>query len=181
MISCNEISAPDGASPLCWKLYTNEPINCAKDTLQIVRYYELRWRVEEFHKAWKSAGTQVESFRLQTRNNLEKIIVVTAFIAVRLLQLRELVGNKEKAKSVICEQYFSPLEWKLIWSKTERNTLPKEPPSMFWAYYALAKLGRWHDSKETGIVGWEALWDGWFALDKLLEGAKFMQQQIKEM
>jgi len=28
---------------------------------------------------------------------------------------------------------------------------------MFWAYYALAKLGRWHDSKRTGIVGWEAL------------------------
>ena len=181
VISCNEISPPDGASPLCWKLYTNEPINCAKDTLQIVRYYELRWRVEEFHKAWKSAGTQVESFRLQTRNNLEKIIVITAFIAVRLLQLRELVGNKDKAKSVSCEQYFSPFEWKLMWSKTERNTLPKEPPSMFWAYYALAKLGRWHDSKRTGIVGWEALWDGWFALSQLLEGAKFMQQQIKEM
>lgn len=62
VISCNEISAPDGTSPLCCKLYTNEPINCATDTLQIVRYYELRWRVEEFHKAWKSAGTQVESF-----------------------------------------------------------------------------------------------------------------------
>jgi len=64
LISCNEISPPDGASPLCWKLYTNEPINCPTDTLQIVRYYELRWRVEEFHKAWESAGTQVESFRL---------------------------------------------------------------------------------------------------------------------
>jgi len=181
VISCNEISPPDGTSPLCWKLYTNEPINCATDALQIVRYYELRWRVEEFHKAWKSAGTRVESFRQQTRNNLEKIIVITAFIAVRLLQLRELVGDKEKAKSVSCEKYFSTLEWKLMWSKTERNTLPKESPSMFWAYYALAKLGRWHDSKRTEIVGWEALWDGWFALNQLLEGAKFMQQQIKEM
>ena len=181
VISCNEISAPDGASPLCWKSYTNEPINCAKDTLQIVRYYELRWRVEEFHKAWKSAGTQVESFRLQTRNNLEKIIVITAFIAVRLLQLRKLVGNKEKAKSVSCEQYFSPREWKLMWSKTESNTLPKKPPSMFWAYYALAKLGRWHDSKGTGIVGWEALWDGWFVLNQLLEGAIFMQHQMEKM
>ena len=68
-----------------------------------------------------------------------------------------------------------------MWSKTERNTLPKESPSMFWAYYALAKLGRWHDSKRTGIVCWEALWDGWFALNQLLEGEKFMQQQIKEM
>lgn len=179
VISCNEISPPDGVSPLCWKLYTNEPINAGNDALQIVRYYELRWRVEEFHKAWKSAGTQVESFRLQTRHNLEKIIVITAFIAIRLLQLRELINNKEEAKSASCEKYFSPLEWKLMWSKTERKSLPKGPPSMYWAYYALAKLGRWHDSKATGVVGWEALWDGWFALSQLLEGANFMLEQIK--
>jgi hypothetical protein len=78
--------------------------------MSLVRFYELRGRVEEFHKVWKSAGIQVESFRLQTRNNLEKIIVITAFIAVRLLQLRELVGDKVNAKSVSCEQYFNPLE-----------------------------------------------------------------------
>jgi len=181
LISCNEISPPEGAKALCWKLYTNEAVYCAAEALKIVRYYELRWRVEEYHKAWKSAGTQVESFRMQTRQNLEKIIVITAFIAVRLLQLRELVGNKEQAKSVSCEQCFEPLEWKLMWSKTETKALPKKAPSLYWAYYALAKLGRWHDSKRTGIVGWEALWDGWFALTKLLEGAKFMQQQMLEM
>ncbi|MDQ7049127.1 MAG: IS4 family transposase [Enterobacterales bacterium] len=179
LISCNEISPPEGAKALCWKLYTNEAVNCAADALKTVRYYELRWRVEEYHKAWKSAGTQVESFRLQTRQNLEKIIVITAFIAVRLLQLRELSGNKEKAKSTSCEGYFAPLEWKLMWSKTEAKALPKKPPTLYWAYYALAKLGRWHDSKRTGVVGWEALWDGWFTLNQLLEGARFMQQQME--
>lgn len=181
VISCNEISPPEGVSPLSWKLYTNEAINCATDALQIVRYYELRWRVEEFHKAWKSAGTQVESFRQQKRKNLEKVIVITAFIAVRLLQLRELVGDKKESKSISCEHYFSPLEWKLMWTKTEPSSIPKKPPSMYWAYYALAKLGRWYDSKGTGIVGWEALWDGWFTLSQFLEGAKFMQKQIEEI
>ncbi len=178
LISCNEISPPEGAKALCWKLYTNEAVDCAANALPIVRYYELRWRVEEYHKAWKSAGTQVESFRLQTRQNLEKIIVITAFIAVRLLQLRELVGNKEQAKTISGEEYFVPLEWKLMWSKTETNALPKKAPSLYWA---LAKLGRWHDSKRTGVVGWEALWDGWFALNQRLEGARFMQQQMEKM
>jgi len=102
LISCNETSPPEGAKALCWKLYTTELVDCAEAALKIIRYYELRWRVEEYHKAWRSAGTQVESFRLQTRQNLEKIIVITAFIAVRLLQLRELSGNKEKAKSISC-------------------------------------------------------------------------------
>jgi hypothetical protein len=142
--------------------------------MSLVRFYELRGRVEEFHKVWKSAGIQVESFRLQTRNNLEKIIVITAFIAVRLLQLRELVGDKVNAKSVSCEQYFNPLEYKLIWSKTETKGLPKKAPSLYWAYYAIAKLGGWHNSKRTGIDGWDALWKAWFALSPLLEGTRFM-------
>lgn len=59
LISCNEISPPEGVTALCWKLYTNEPNHNPADALLIVRYYELRWRVEEYHKAWKSAGTQV--------------------------------------------------------------------------------------------------------------------------
>ena len=52
--------------------------------------------------------------------------------------------------------------------------LLKKPPSLYWAYYTLAKLGRWHDRKRTGIVGWEALWDGCFVLNPLLEGTRFM-------
>jgi hypothetical protein len=66
-----------------------------------------------------------------------------------------------------------------MWSKIENKALPKKPPTLYWAYYALAKLGRWHDSKRIVVVGWEALWDGWFALTKLLEGAKFMQQEME--
>jgi len=64
VISCNEIDPQSWTSPLSWKLYTSEPINSASDALKIVRFYELRWRVEEFHKTWKIAGTHVESFRM---------------------------------------------------------------------------------------------------------------------
>jgi hypothetical protein len=116
---------------------------------------------------------------MQTRKNLEKVIVTTAFITIRLLQLRELLGNKEHSKSVSCEQCFEPLKWKLMWSKTENKALPKKPPTFYWAYYALAKLGRWHDSKRTVVVGWEALWGGWIALTTLLKGTKFMQQEME--
>jgi hypothetical protein len=180
-ISCTEVAPPHGQRPLSWTLYTNEEVTNAQEALKIVRYYELRWRVEEFHKAWKSAGTQVEAFRHHKRTTLEKIIVITAFVAVRLLQLRDLVGHKEKSKSISCQNYFSPLEWRLLWIKTERNSMPKKPPSMFWAYYALAKLGCWHDSKNDGVVGWQALWIGWCKLIQLLEGANIMKKQLKDM
>ncbi|MGR6860365.1 IS4 family transposase [Aliivibrio salmonicida] len=106
------------------------------------------------------------------------MIVITAFIAVRLLQLRELVSTKNAAKDINCQEFFSPLEWKLLWAKTEKKVLPKELPSLHWAYYALAKLGRWHDSKRNGVVGWNALWDGWQILTQLVDGARLVHQQL---
>jgi hypothetical protein len=50
VLSCNEISPPNVTSPLSRKLFTGEPINSASDALKIVRFYELRWRVEDFIK-----------------------------------------------------------------------------------------------------------------------------------
>ena len=45
---------------LKWVLLTSETINSFKDAREIVKYYEVRWKIEEYHKAWKSGGTQVE-------------------------------------------------------------------------------------------------------------------------
>lgn len=181
VISCDEIDAANSVEPLCWRLYTTESIDSMDEALKIVRYYELRWRVEEFHKAWKSAGTQVESLRLQSRKNLEKMIIITAFVSIRLLQLRELVSKTEEAKKTCCRSFFNDVEWQLLWTKTESKPLPQKPPSLFWAYYALAKLGRWYDSKHTGRVGWNALWKGWYNLTQLIDGARLVQNILVKM
>jgi hypothetical protein len=34
----------------------------------------------------------------------------------------------------------------------------------------VVRLGGFHDSKRTGIAGWEALWDGWTQLQDQLVG-----------
>lgn len=72
----------------CWHLLTSEKVASAADARRIVSYYERRWLTEEYHKAWKSGGTCVASLRMQTRDNLECMVVIKAFIAVRGLGLR---------------------------------------------------------------------------------------------
>ncbi len=67
-VCCRE-QAEDGA---CWHLLTSEKGASAADARRIVSYYERRWLTEEYHKAWKSGGTCVESLRMQTRDNLER-------------------------------------------------------------------------------------------------------------
>lgn len=116
-------------------------------------YYERRWLIEEYHKAWKSGGAQVEQLRMQTRDNLERMVTILAFVAVRVLALRQ-GGVSEETQNESCESVLSPVEWKLLWVKQERKALPGSPPTLKWACQTLAKLGRWYDSKRTGRSGW---------------------------
>ena len=176
VVTCREIST--SPQPVEWILLTTECVNSAEDARRIVSYYEARWKIEEFHKAWKSGGTQIEKSRLQSAGNLERMAVILAFIAVRLLQLREVVHLDKKLISKDCSHILSELQWHLLWRKQEKKAYRKKtPPTMAWAYYALARLGGWKDSKRTGRVGWNALWEGWFKLEMLIEGYELAQSE----
>ena len=166
-VSCIEQGSPDGLS---WHLLTSEPVTNAEQAQQIVMHYEKRWLIEDFHKAWKSSGTRVEALRLQTRANLEKAVVILSFVAVRIQQLRFTGLQDDRGSQVSCESLFTPLEWKILWRKVEKKAPPVKAPSMRWFYLSLGKLGGWKDTKRTGRVGWEALWEGWFVLQSILEG-----------
>jgi hypothetical protein len=176
-ISCQE-EIENGA---CWDLLTSEAVNTAEEARVIISYYERRWLIEEYHKAWKSGGTQVEQLRMQTRENLERMIVILAFIAVRVLALRQGGIAEEGMPERTCEEVLSPLEWKLLWLKQEKKAVPKVAPTLRWTYLNLAKLGGWNDSKRTGRAGWIVMWEAWFRLQDMIEGyqlAKSLDQKI---
>ncbi|AGU96036.1 hypothetical protein M892_01950 [Vibrio campbellii ATCC BAA-1116] len=154
---------------LAWHLLTSEPINNVDDAMRIIGYYERRWLIEDFHKVWKSEGTDVESLRLQSKDNLERLSVIYAFVATRLLALRFMKEVDELTKES-CEKVLGQKAWKLLWLKLESKTLPKEVPDMGWAYKNLAKLGGWKDTKRTGRASIKVLWEGWFKLQTILEG-----------
>lgn len=154
---------------LTWHLLTSETITNAADAHRIISYYERRWLVEDYHKTWKTEGTNVESLRMQTQNNLERMITILAFIATRLLELRFIKENKELARRS-CEGTLSNRAWKLLWLKQESRELPATAPDMDWLYKNLATLGGWKDTKRTGRASVKVLWEGWFRLQTILEG-----------
>lgn len=169
-VCCQEV----GGDGLCWHLLTSEVVDSAEGARRIVQYYERRWLIEDFHKAWKSGGTQVEKLKLQSSESLERMSTILAFIAVRILQLRQIGIQGKKDTNRSSEEVLSPLEWKLLWLKTEEAALPASPPNLYWVYFALAKLARWYDSKRTGRVGWPKLWEGWYMLQTLVENYHFL-------
>lgn len=164
-VGCVERS--EAKESLSWHLLTNEPVTNQSQALTIIGYYEHRWLVEEYHKAWKSDGTNIEASRLQSKDNVERLVTINAFIAVRILQLK---FAKEQPDDSSCEQVLSSKAWKLLWLKRVSKTLPDSAPSMKWAYTELAKLGGWKDTKRTGRASIKVIWQGWFKLQTILEG-----------
>ena len=77
---------------------------------------------------------------MQSKDNLERLRVILAFIATRLLQLRFMNESDELSKSS-CEPILKGKAWKLMWLKLERKGLPKEAPDISWAYRGIARLG----------------------------------------
>lgn len=75
----------------------------------------------------------MESLRMQTRDNLERMVVIQAFIAVRVLGLRQ-GGVSEETQNDSCEKILTPTEWKLLWVKLEGKPLPVQAPTLKWAW-----------------------------------------------
>jgi len=182
VVLAEEIDAATQSEPLHWVLLTTENVSSAEDARQVVRYYELRWRIEDYHKAWKS-GVGVERQRFQCAENLERMLVITAFLAVRLLQLRECLTTPAIiATEKSCETVLSEDEWKVLWLSTERcKPMPQTPPPTTWAFYAIAKLGGFADTKRTGRPGWDTIWHGWFRLQERLEGYQLSKSGLAEL
>ena len=181
-VTCNavlvrEVQPPKGVEALEWLLLTTESIDSRADTLDVLWIYARRWRIEDFHKAWKS-GTCVEALRARCADNLERGAVMLMFVAIRLLQLQELACAPLPRPSmptatlpeVPCNQVLSEIEWKVLYATTSRKPPPLEPPSAKWAYRTIAKLGGWADTQRSGRPGWEAIWRGMFRLAERVEG-----------
>lgn len=165
VVAAREVKKDGGDEVLEWIILTSEPVNTAELTRQVLKNYELRWRIEDYHKAWKS-GVGVEELRLQSKENLERAGSIFAFIAVKLLQMREIaLSSPDELNQTIPVTYLLTTdEWRVLWITTKKSKPPKDLPDIKWAYKSLGKLGGWHDSKRTGIIGWNALWRGWFRL-----------------
>lgn len=159
---------PTGESGLDWLLYTTEPIDTLQAVERVLRCYRLRWRIEDFHKAWKSGGCDVEGLRQHSAATLKRVALVRAFIAVRILQL---LDGREKHDQP-CTSVLTDMQWQCLWLSVEKDKpLPKHAPSIAWACTALGKLGDWMPRKGAR-PGLEAMWLGWDRLDDRIQGVK---------
>ena len=132
----------------------------------VIGYYELRWLVEEYHKALKT-GCSVEKRQLKTAAKLEAMVGLMSVVAVRLLRLKSLARTNPDvpAKRVVPNIWLQML-------KVARQGLDRVHDLTVGQFYReVAKLGGFIGRKSDGQPGWITIWRGWEKLNTYVQAA----------
>lgn len=129
--------------PLDWLLYTTAPVMSAEQARETLERYTHRWQVEEFHRAWKRGGCEVEETQLRSKDAVIKWATVLAVVAVRSEKLKLAARETPEAAA---SQHFSAEELEAIVllkreEKRRNETVDDEPPNLATAVRWLADLG----------------------------------------
>jgi hypothetical protein len=145
-----EEEAPsDGGEPIRWLLLTTLPIETFEQACQCVRWYSLRWLIEQFHFTLKS-GCRIEQLQLETAQRLGKALATYSIVAWRLMWLTYAARLHPEDS---CEIVLQPTEWRLLRRKFEPQNRSPKPPTLrqavrwmgigncFWRAKAIGSTG----------------------------------------
>jgi len=91
VIHALEETPPPDTKAVEWFLLTTIEITSAEDAEQCLRWYCLRWRIEDFHRVLKS-GCRIEDLAHKTAERLRRAIAINLVIAWRIM-LMTLLGR----------------------------------------------------------------------------------------
>lgn len=168
-----EVYPPKGEQPVEWFLLTNEPVTTLADADRVITWYQLRWIIEEYHKAMKT-GCSMEQLQFRSIDRLEPMIAVLSVVATTLLNLRA-AAQHPQAKTRTATTLFSPEYIEVLsawrWGRVRHQITIHD------FFFALARLGGHQNRKSDHRPGWLILWRGWSLLQAMVDGAEAIQSK----
>ena len=169
-----EGTCPAGEKPLDWLLLTNVVIDTLEDACYVIYGYTQRWKVEEFHKTWKSGACNVERTQLRSQQAVRIWATILAAVAVRIERLKALSrADPEQPASI---EFTSHELRALILLKRrikKRNErVPGAMPTIGQATLWVAQLGGYTGKSSGGPPGSITIRRG---LDRLLPAVQLLQ------
>ena len=131
-------TTPPNESPLQWMMLTNAAITDHYEACEVIYGYSLRWRIEEFHRAWKSQ-CDVEASQLHQVNPIQRWATLLAAAAMRIERLKHLGRNEPESPATV---EFSREEIDaIIVLRQPKGVTQGETPSIGQAVRWVADLG----------------------------------------
>lgn len=163
IVVAQETHAPRGTTPVRWVLMTSLPVSNLAEAMFVIESYELRWSIEEWHKAIKS-GCALQNSQHQDLDRLLPLTGIYSVVAVLLLQLRESSRQQPNrpAKDIV------PAHW--IELLMTVGNFRRRPQTADQLWRSIAQLGGYLNRRHDGPPGWQSIWSGWQLLHFCLKG-----------
>jgi hypothetical protein len=148
-------TTPRGEKPLDWMLLTNAPIDSIDAARAVAVGYSTRWRIEEFHRTWKTGGCNVEDTQLRSRDAVIRWATILAVVAVRIERLKRL-GREQPDRPASDELSAVEIEVLVVLKRQQKKRtehVPDGVPTMAQAARWIADLGGYTGKSSGGPPG----------------------------
>jgi hypothetical protein len=125
IVHVKEDKPPADAEAVEWFLLTTIDLQSADNVLNCVKWYCLRWRIEDWHRVLKS-GCKVEELANKTAERLKRALAINQVIAWRIM-LMTLLGRE--TPKLPAEVLFSDLEVKVLSAYAKKKSYSPPLPS----------------------------------------------------
>ncbi|GAC1528956.1 MAG: IS4-like element ISLpn4 family transposase [Polyangiales bacterium] len=154
VVWARERRAPHGEKPIEWMLLTDRATVSYQQASEVLDSYCQRWRIEEFHRAWKSI-CRVEETQLRAKDHVLRWATLLAAVASRVEQLKQLARTKP---DTLASEVFSDIEIRALIAfkrkyKKRTETIPDDVPTIATAVRWLAELGGYTGKSSGGPPG----------------------------
>jgi hypothetical protein len=164
-------TTPRGEKPLDWVLYTTSHVRSAASARRVVWNYTLRWRIEDFHRTWKTGHCRVEDTQLRTANAVIKWATILAAVAARAERLRHRAREApdDSAETEFSRDELDALLFLKADEKRRNEVVPDSGPvSLAQAVRWVADLGGYTGKSSGGPPGAVTIARG---LERILDAA----------
>ena len=165
MVEAIEINPPAQTKPLHWRLLTTLAAGTLEQAAEVVRFYRLRWRIEQTFRMLKIDGLKLDECQTYTAWRLFNLAALALDGAVRIIQLVDARDGSERPASDVASQAEITAAKAIgptLEGKTARQRNPHPQNSLSWLSWIVARLGGWNcyykpPGPKTMARGWDKL------------------------
>lgn len=172
-VEVKEVNPPEGQKAVHWRLMTTHEVVSMEQALQMVKWYQWRWRIEQLFATLKLAGLNIEATQLESGEAIQRLTVLALSVAVRTLQMVEGRENVDLSASVTFNQEqqdcLNEIE-PTLQGKTKKQQNPYPRASLPWAIWIIARLGGASGYSSQGLPGMPTLVKGLRRFESIFEG-----------
>jgi len=182
VVSVEEVNPIEPTQTIRWRLLTTHNVKTLTDAIQIVKWYSMRWYIEQLFRLLKSKGFQIERSELESGWAIRKLTVLAMKSALTIMNQKLALQEKNE---VAAEQTFNANQLECLESlndkyqgKTIKQQNQYKPYSLAWTAWIFARMGGWKGYESQRPPGFITIKEGMDRFEDIYIGYTLLKNEV---